>query len=151
MPIEQERTKSDELDKNGALTLPPFATLLNDRILIISDKSRHLAVDQHFFRLCLRPAIERIRFDQDWYLKCYPDVGEAIQKKIVPDAREHYVTYGYFENRLPYEILVNESWYLSQYPDVMDVVRQKHLPSGQVHYVTRGFAEGRIPYPKFSL
>jgi hypothetical protein len=95
--------------------------------------------------------ISRIRLDHDWYIATYPDVAEAISKKIVIDPRDHYQRFGYFEHRMPYPILVREEWYLEQYPDVREAIAQQAFPTGQKHFDVFGYREGRMPYPNFEL
>src|SRR5450759_2919197 len=93
------------------LKLPTFAALLNQKIIILSESSDYIAVDQYFFNDCLRPLIDNVQLDEQWYLHKYPDVRQAIAKKIVKDAKDHFMRFGYFEHRLPYNIEVQEDWY----------------------------------------
>jgi hypothetical protein len=64
---------------------------------------------------------------------------------------DHYLDTGYFENRLPRKLLVDESYYLQQNPDVADAIRKGKLKSAQDHFNNAGFNEGRAPYKDFSL
>jgi hypothetical protein len=89
--------------------------------------------------------------DERWYLQKYPDVRQAISKKIVSDAKDHFTRFGYFEHRLPYQIKVQEDWYLEQYPDIKKAIEEKDFKSGQEHFEIVGFREGRIPHPNFDL
>jgi len=133
------------------LRLPSFASLLNQKIIILADSSDYVAVDQYFFRDCFRPLIDKIQLDEQWYLQKYPDVRQAIAKRLVKDAREHFIRFGYFEHRLPYHIRVQEDWYLEQYPDIKKAIEDKAFKSGQEHFEIVGFREGRIPHPNFDL
>ena len=63
----------------------------------------------------------------------------------------HYLQAGYFENRMPHAITVNEAWYLNAYPDVAEAIRKKVYKSGQAHFEQVGFREGRLPYANFTL
>ena len=83
------------------LKLPTFASLLNQKTVIVSWTSDYVAVDEFFFSELLRPLIDRIVLDEQWYLKKYPDVKMAIAKKLVKSAKDHFVRFGYFEHRLP--------------------------------------------------
>ena len=85
------------------------------------------------------------------YLQKYPDVRQAIAKKAVKDAKDHFVRFGYFEHRLPYRIEVKEEWYLEQYPDIKKAIDRRDFKSGQEHFETNGFREGRMPHPNFDL
>jgi len=131
--------------------LPTFASLINQKVIVLSGTSDYIAVDQYFFNECLRPLVERIKLDEQWYLQKYPDVKQAIVKQIVEDAKDHFVRFGYFEHRLPYHIEVQEDWYLEQYPDIKKAIKQREFRSGQEHFERNGFREGRIPYPNFEL
>ena len=133
------------------LQLPTFASLLNQKIIILSDSSDYIAVDQFFFNESLYPLIDKIHLDEQWYLKKYPDVKQAIEKNVVKDVKEHFVRFGYFEHRLPYHIKVQEDWYLEQYSDISEAIDQKKFRSGQEHFESVGFREGRIPHPNFGL
>ena len=61
------------------------------------------------------------------------------------------LNYGYFENRLPFPIVVDEPWYLKEYPDVAQAVQRKKFKSAQKHFELEGFREGRFPYKSFAL
>lgn len=134
-----------------SIILPSYASLGNQKLVVPSSKKPFVAVDEHFLQKLMEPLLARITVDEPWYLKQYPDVEAAILKGLVPDARTHYVRYGYYEHRLPYAIQVNESWYLTEYPDIQQAVDSKAFTSGQHHYETVGFREGRFPYPGFEF
>jgi hypothetical protein len=133
------------------LKLTSFAALMNQKVVVLSSESDYVAVEQHFFDECLRPLISRIVLDEDWYLERYPDVGQAIMKNIVKNAKDHYERFGYFEHRLPYLIQVQEVWYCEQYADVKDAIANRAFASGQSHFEMNGFREGRMPHPHFEL
>ncbi len=128
-----------------------FASLLNQKIVVVSEEGDYVAIDQHFFQATLRPFIHRIRLDADWYLETYPDIARAIESKVVLDARDHYDRFGYFENRLPYPIEVKEGWYANAYPDVKAAIARRDFSSAQDHFEQNGFREGRVPYPGFEF
>ena len=128
-----------------------YADLLNQKIILPSSKGTYIGVERHFFANCLMPFLETIKLDEAWYLKMHPDVQEAIASGFVPNAKAHYVKFGFFEHRMPYRIAVDESWYTSQYPDVQDAIAKKVFTSGQAHFDAEGFREGRCPYPSFRL
>jgi hypothetical protein len=70
----------------------------------------------------------------------------------VPGAKAHYCRYGYFENRMPRRIVIDEPWYLTEYPDVRAAVFEaRSFESGQDHFNRIGYGEGRYPYPNFQL
>jgi SAM-dependent methyltransferase len=40
-------------------------------------------------------------FDEDWYLKFYPDIGAAVARGDLPSGLKHYLAYGRQEGRFP--------------------------------------------------
>jgi hypothetical protein len=121
------------------MSFDTYATLLNKKLVVPSQQ----------FAMLLGPHIERIRLDEDWYLKQYPDVRDAIDRGEFSSASEHYTKVGYFEHRMPHAIEVEEAWYLEQYPDVRDAVANGVFANGQTHFTRVGFREGRFPHPNF--
>lgn len=139
-------------DNRAPFKLASFASLLNTKLVILSSSSPdYVALDRYFFQESLRPLIERIRVEPDWYSAKYPDVEDAISNKVVVDAGDHYRRFGYFEHRMPYQILVQEEWYLDQYSDVKEAVARRTFASGQAHFDFSGYREGRVPFANFSL
>jgi hypothetical protein len=129
----------------------PLSFLLNAKIVAFSDNDDYMTVDKHFFQFCLRPILEKVRVDEDWYLSRYPDVLNGLERGAVSSATEHYAKHGYFENRMPYAIKVDTGWYLEQHPDVKEAIGRKLFASAQAHFDSVGFIEGRLPYPDFTL
>jgi hypothetical protein len=128
-----------------------FATLVNQKVIAPSSNGKCFAVEAHYFTNCHRARVATVLFDPAFYTARYPDIQEALTAGTIPSAHEHYLTRGYYENRLPYEISVDEAWYLEAYTDVMQAVIDQKFISGQDHFDTVGFREGRLPYPRFSL
>jgi SAM-dependent methyltransferase len=88
----------------SALQLPPFITLiaaLKDRSKVFSIQERGI-YSLDWFRAVLGPTVAKAPFDREFYLKRYPDIAEATLKLGPSFAREHYVTYGYYEDRIPH-------------------------------------------------
>jgi len=135
----------------GSAGFEPYATLLNQKIVVPSQRTNYVAVDRNHLISFLEPHIRRILVDEAWYLNRYPDVAEAVKAGDVPNAAEHYWRSGYYEHRLPYDIEVDESWYLSQYPDIRDAVSSGVFASGRSHFHQVGFAEGRLPFAHFTF
>lgn len=77
-------------------------------------------------------------FDQQWYLKKYPEVAQAGI-----DPLEHYASRGVHENRMPNQYF-DPHWYLSHYPDV-----QKAGVNPFIHYTMYGSRACRDPSPEF--
>ena len=129
----------------------PYAALINQRLVIPSERTQYCAVSRSFLQDCLAEFVSQIRVDEPWYLARNEDVRQAIAAGEVAGAREHYARFGYFEHRMPYEVQVQEDWYLQEYPDVEEAVRGGVFQSGQQHFELRGFQEGRVPFPHFRL
>ena len=128
-----------------------YASLINSKIVSPSPRPQYLLVEKNFFQSCMRNMIEQIPMNEAWYIEKYPDIAEGINKNLISSAREHYVTFGYFENRIPFPIAVDGPWYLKQYPDVDQAVQRKEFESAQDHFEIVGFGEGRFPYKSFAL
>jgi hypothetical protein len=84
--------------------------------------------------------------DEEWYLKKYPDVAQAIEKDQFNSAKHHFVEDGYFEARFPCEPMIDEAWYLQRYPDVAESVSRGEFASALRHFVEDGYREGRLPF-----
>ncbi len=135
----------------NAATLDPFATLIGKKLLLPSDKTKYVSVQMDFLVDMLRPRVARIYVDEKWYLDCNADVCNAVRDGAVKDGREHFVTCGFYEHRLPYEIIVDERWYLERYEDVRGAVHAALFASGQAHFERLGYREGRLPFAGFEL
>lgn len=135
----------------GTAGFEPYATLLNQKIIVPSQRTNYIAVDRNHLISFLEPHIRRIRVDEAWYLERYPDVREAVESGSLVNGAEHYWRSGYYEHRLPYAIEVDETWYIAQYPDIGDAVANGMFGSGQAHFNEVGFAEGRLPFAHFSF
>ena len=134
-----------------SILISSFATLINQKMVIPSPRTQYVAVDKNHFVEFLKPTLRNVYVDTEWYLRTNPDIADAVQSGVVADAREHYVTFGYYEHRMPYEIKVKEDWYLAQYADVKEAVSNGLFLSAHEHYYIAGFKEGRLPYANFSL
>jgi len=128
-----------------------YAALINKRILIPSQKVNYIGVEMHFLSRALKSYVDKIYMDEDWYLAKYPDIASAIKAGTISNAREHFQLYGFYEHRMPYEIVVDEQWYLDQYPDIRSAVEALAYVSGQHHFEELGYKEGRIPFAHFAL
>ena len=131
--------------------IDPFATLVRNKLLLPSSRTQYTAVKKSFLVELLRSRVAQIHVDENWYLTTNPDVCSAVKDGAVKDGREHFVTSGYYEHRLPYRICVDEAWYLENYQDVRLAVLAAIFPSGQTHFETLGYREGRLPFADFSL
>ncbi len=128
-----------------------FATLAGAELIAPSGSPMYFMVEKNLLFHCMRGFAGRIYFDEQWYLSAYPDVAEAVRKQTVPSAKDHFLAFGYFENRLPYAMKVDEQWYRSTYRDVREAIAEQRFASCQAHFEQAGYAEGRLPHPGFSL
>jgi hypothetical protein len=137
------RTEAD----NPVDYLPPFETLKT--FLNFGSENGELTVSAsyHRFTLMLRELLRGVEVDEAWYLVQYPDVAEAIRNGVVISAKEHFLSNGYFEGRMPFPIMVNEGWYLQQNPGVAGHIASGQLLSAQQHFNDNGYREGRRPRP----
>jgi hypothetical protein len=133
------------------MTTVPFATLVNKKFVIPSTKTQYTAVQRGYLVDLLKPTLSGIYVDAEWYLRNNPDIAAAIEASVVASAEEHYVAFGFYEHRMPYEIQVDETWYLAQYPDVDEAVAKGIFKSARDHFYRKGFQEGRMPYPAFAF
>jgi hypothetical protein len=133
------------------MEIPTYANLINRKLVMPSSQKPFLAVDEEFLAQLLKPRLEKIHVDEEWYLGTYSDVRAAIKSGVVPNAKAHYCQYGFYEHRMPHCVLVDENWYLTEYPDVREEVSAKHFASGQDHFDIFGYREGRQPCEAFEL
>jgi len=136
---------------DNATNIEPFATLVRKKLLLPSNRTPYIAVKMSFFVELLRSRVAQIHVDENWYLDSNPDVCSAVRDGAVKDGREHFVTSGFYEHRLPYKIRVDEAWYLECYEDVRQAVLASIFSSGQMHFETLGYREGRLPFADFRL
>jgi hypothetical protein len=133
------------------MPLESYATLINKRLIIPTQRTNYIAVETHFLVVALQKQVESIHFDENWYLTRYPDIQIAIHDGKIKTGHEHYVFHGFYEHRLPYNIIINEPWYIEQYEDIRRAVMNRDFESGQNHFEELGYREGRLPYPNFTL
>lgn len=133
------------------LQLPIYGSLLGRKMVVPSTRTGYIAVDQFlFFELMARRLVD-VPVDDAWYLATYPDIREAIATGAVSNAAHHYARFGYFEHRMPRNIVVDPVWYIEAHPDVGEAIARKIYNSAQHHYEIAGFREGRLPYAGFNL
>jgi hypothetical protein len=128
-----------------------FGALQRDRTLSWPPTSDQVHIDGDLLRSLLRLALEHVRVDESYYLRMYPDVVEALDKRLFMSPHHHYVTFGYFEDRLPYRIEVDEDFYFLSNPDIKAAVEAGLIPSAQAHFERHGYKEGRLPAENWSL
>jgi hypothetical protein len=140
-----------EVAADQELQLPLYGTLLGRKLVVPSARTGYVAVDQFLFFELMARRLAAVPVDEVWYLETYPDIKDAIASGAVRSAKHHYARFGYFEHRMPRNIVVDNVWYLEAHPDVRDAIRQGVYVDGQEHYLMAGFREGRLPYAGFDL
>lgn len=83
-------------------------------------------------------------FDENYYLKQYPDVVNAVNSGLFASGLQHYVLYGAKEHRNPNK-LFDEYSYINNNPDIMLSISKGALFSGIQHYELFGKSESRTP------
>ena len=126
--------------------LPPFELIRRSVEISTVRGELRVTVSYEDFVKTLKTLIQGIEVDEDWYVRTYEDIGEAIKQGIVQSARHHFVEDGYFEGRRPFAILVDERWYLRENPDVAESISTGIVPSAQEHFDKDGYTEGRLPF-----
>ena len=126
--------------------LPPFDLIRRSvEISTVKGELRASLSYEDFIKL-IRMMIAGTPVDEEWYLKEYEDIAEAVRNGSIESAAQHFVDDGYFEGRRPFPMVVDERWYLEQYPDVAESVRKGVVTSGEQHFIEDGYREGRLPY-----
>jgi hypothetical protein len=128
--------------------LPPFEEIKGFVNFAAAKGELTVSASYTQFTILIRTLLQGIEVDEEWYLRQYPDIAEAIRNKTVNSAKEHFLSDGYFEGRLPFPIKVNEAWYLEQNPGVADYIARGELKSAQQHFNSNGYREGRRPFPR---
>jgi len=116
-----------------------------------SYRGRYVEVKEDVLRDVLRLLLSRVLVDEEWYLRTNGDVHAAIRSGDLQTAQEHYVAFGYFEDRLPRQVRVDEKWYLEKYQDVADAIELGKFQSAEHHFNVAGFKEGRLPHEGWDL
>ncbi len=88
-------------------------------------------------------------FDEDWYRKVHPDVGERVRAGDLTCGFEHYVLAGRAEGRRPARLVVDADWYFQQYPEAVADLESGRFLSELEHYLVVGQARGYSPVPGF--
>jgi len=123
---------------NALLKQVGLAGALND--------SQGAHVTQEQLLTLIRKLLISVPVDEKWYIATYPDVEQGIQSGSVKSAKDHFVSNGYFEGRLPGKVVVDEDFYISKYPDVAEGIDEGEIQSAQEHFEAHGFVEGRVPF-----
>jgi hypothetical protein len=154
-PTSKDRGVGQKTLRKTVDAAPPalmnFSAIKRDNHLVWPLNSGDISIQTLLFRDLLRIALERVLVDERYYLRTYPDVGEAMAGGLFTSPRHHYIEFGYFEDRLPFRIEVDEEFYFRSNPDIKDGVTSGFIPSAQVHFERYGYKEGRLPREGWSL
>lgn len=112
---------------------------------------REIVVAKDLFYDLMSEILKAVPLDESFYLKNNPDVSEAVAKGKIASAREHFVRFGYFEDRMPRRILVDPDYYVAANPDVAEAIAGGALSSPQEHFEKYGYREGRLPSPDWVI
>jgi len=109
------------------------------------ENQSEITVPSKLLKFLLKIAVVSGDFNENGYLAANPDVATAVRQKMIPSARDHYVTTGYWECRRGATPDVDENWYRKSNPDVAAAIRNKTVTSVSEHYLLTGVEEFRSP------
>lgn len=124
--------------------IEPFFKLSKER-KIFEIRPEAVVLERTFFDQVMAPTLLRIKFDANFYRQLYKDLADAEAAGHIADLHQHYLQFGYFENRMPFPVEVDGSFYAREYPDVAAAILENRVASAQAHFEAVGFAEGRLP------
>ncbi|WP_177202199.1 glycosyltransferase [Methylobacterium sp. ap11] len=98
---------------------------------------------EHFLREGLGRGVSSIPdFDENYYLKTYPDIENAVRSGNISSAFSHFLTDGIDEYRNPNQYM-NLKIYKESNPDIERLIKKKFYNSYFEHFIDVGFKEGR--------
>lgn len=101
------------------------------------------------FKFLLQHALANGEFNLNGYLTANEDIQNAVRSGQVPDPKEHYWNFGFFEGRLGATPAVDEPWYRRTYSDIAMAVRKGEITSGVEHFNVKGAEEFRAPASQY--
>lgn len=128
---------------SGPAPEPAFRLTKSGRLLEL--RGDQAKVSRDFLVELLAPALRRIRFEEGFYRRQYADLAEAEARGLIADLHDHYLRFGFFEDRLPCHVEVDGGFYAREYPDVAVAILENRVASAQAHFEGVGFREGRLP------
>jgi len=125
---------------------PPHFPSVARKLNIMGWERGHvtLTIERSSLVALISKLISEVSVDEDWYLQTYPDVRDAVAAGRIANARQHYLTNGYFEGRLPNKYFFDAADYVSRYPDLLDEIGNDPNDLFR-HFSEHGYAEGRLP------
>ena len=126
--------------------VPPYKALLGALGITAEqlDKQAEVTVSAKSLKLLIKAAVFGSEVDETGYLSANPDVRDALAKRTITSARQHYIAYGYYESRQG-GVRVDVDWYLKANPDVAAAIRAGKVTSASEHYYSSGAREFRAP------
>jgi hypothetical protein len=116
---------------------------------VIRIKGKQVTLDKDlFFQILIAAIHESPHFDDQYYLSKNPDLKNSMFAK---NPRLHYALSGYFENKSPGPLKINDDYYLKSNADVRNAVLSGKVKNLQLHYDANGFKEGRNPVDNFAI
>jgi hypothetical protein len=104
-----------------------------------------ISIPVALLKFLLQIAVKHSSIDEREYLKMNPDVGDALRRREIESASNHYISYGYMEGRKGGSAEVDEKWYREKNPDVAAAIRSGKIRSASEHYWAVGARECRAP------
>ena len=89
---------------------------------------------------------DRAVFDEEGYMRVYPDIAQAVSTGKWPSAWHHYLAHGAKEGRKANDL--DEEFYLNAYPPARLAIAQKRAKSAIDHYLRIGRGCGFLPNRK---
>lgn len=152
MPGNQGQQKVQAIKRcdNGVITenyeyIPPCAFLLAGLGISAADLtgSGTVAVSRKILRVLISEFAHRSRMDESWYAETYPDVEGARLAGDIKSLREHFITSGYLEGRLPAALPFDPQWYREHYRDIAQAFPSADPDAMRKHFLASGYFEGR--------
>jgi hypothetical protein len=112
--------------------------------------ANEIRIPLSLFKFLLRSAVAHSEVNLTGYLNANRDIREAAKAGRVPDPKQHYVDFGFFEGRRGATPAVDETWYRRTYSDISSAIRTGAISSGTEHFDAIGAQEFRSPSAAYS-
>lgn len=133
------------------VALKTFALMVREGTIRLGDGGAQATISRAVMLGLFRPLLTQVRFDAEFYRRMNPDLARAEATGIIKNLHEHYLEFGYFEDRLPCAVEVDAAFYTREYPDVAASILERTVKSPQWHFESFGFKEGRLPRANWSF
>jgi hypothetical protein len=88
--------KKNDRDIKATATQPYFPTYEIVRSTVMAQND----ITENKLKAIMRRFLPLITFEDELYLKMYPDVENAVKAGAIKSARDHFIAHGYFEGRV---------------------------------------------------